>query len=151
MARKRALAKATAKAGTAKTEAVKAVVEETAKEAVEKAEAVKETVAEKAEAVKEAVAEKAEAVKDTVKETAEKTVKKAAKKTVKKEIKVKTFVQYLGKEVEEKEMVSRAKKDWTKVTGKKVGDIKDITLYVKPEEMAVYYVVNGTDSGRVDF
>ena len=88
-------------------------------------------------------------------EAAEKTVKTAkktaAKKTAKKEIKVRTFVQYFGKEVEEKDMIAAVKKDWTKANGKKVGDIKDITLYVKPEEAAVYYVVNGTDSGKVAY
>ena len=147
MARKRTLAKV-----AAKTEAVAA---ETAKAAAEKTEAVKEVVAEKTEAVKEVVAEKTDAVKDAVKEATEKTVKTAkkttAKKPAKKEIKVRTFVQYDGKEVEEKEMIAAVKKDWTKVNGKKVGDIKDITLYVKPEEAAVYYVVNGTDSGKVAF
>lgn len=110
---------------------------------------------EKTEAVKEAVAEKTEEVKEAVKEAAEKTVKTAkktaAKKTAKKEIKVRTFVQYFGKEVEEKDMIAAVKKDWTKANGKKVGDIKDITLYVKPEEAAVYYVVNGTDSGKVAY
>ena len=140
MARKRTLAKV-----AAKTEAVAA---ETAKAAAEKTEAVKEVVAEKTEAVKEVVAEKTDAVKDAVKEATEKTT---AKKPAKKEIKVRTFVQYYGKEVEEKEMIAAVKKDWTKVNGKKVGDIKDITLYVKPEEAAVYYVVNGTDSGKVAF
>ena len=147
MARKRTLAKV-----AAKTEAVAA---ETAKAAAEKTEAVKEVVAEKTEAVKEVVAEKTDAVKDAVKEATEKTVKTAkkttAKKPAKKEIKVRTFVQYYVKEVEEKEMIAAVKKDWTKVNGKKVGDIKDITLYVKPEEAAVYYVVNGTDSGKVAF
>ena len=133
MARKRTLAKV-----TAKTEAAAA---ETAKATAEKTEAVKEAAVEKTEAVKEAVAEK------TVK-TAKKT---AAKKTAKKEIKVRTFVQYFGKEVEEKDMIAAVKKDWTKANGKKVGDIKDITLYVKPEEAAVYYVVNGTDSGKVAY
>ncbi len=127
MARKRTLAKV-----AAKTEAVAA---ETAKAAAEKTEAVKEVVAEKTEAVKEVVAEKTDAVKDAVKEATEKTVKTAkkttAKKPAKKEIKVRTFVQYYGKEVEEKEMIAAVKKDWTKVNGKKVGDIKDITLYVK--------------------
>ena len=145
MARKRTLAKV-----TAKTEAAAA---ETAKAAAEKTEAVKEAAVEKTEAVKEAVAEKTEEVKEAVKEAAEKTVKTAkktaAKKTAKKEIKVRTFVQYFGKEVEEKEMIAAVKKDWT--NGKKVGDIKDITLYVKPEEAAVYYVVNGTDSGKVAY
>ena len=137
MARKRTLAKV-----AAKTEAVAA---ETAKAAAEKTEAVKEVVAEKTEAVKEVVAEKTDAVKDAVKEATEKTVKTAkkttAKKPAKKEIKVRTFVQYYGKEVEEKEMIAAVKKDWTKVNGKKVGDIKDFTLYV----------VNGTDSGKVAF
>ena len=146
MARKRTLAKV-----TAKTEAAAA---ETAKAAAEKTEAVKEAAVEKTEAVKEAVAEKTEEVKEAVKEAAEKTVKTAkktaAKKTAKKEIKVRTFVQYFGKEVEEKDMIA-VKKDWTKANGKKVGDIKDITLYVKPEEAAVYYVVNGTDSGKVAY
>lgn len=147
MARKRTLAKV-----TAKTEAAAA---ETAKAAAEKTEAVKEAAVEKTEAVKEAVAEKTEEVKEAVKEAAEKTVKTAkktaAKKTAKKEIKVRTFVKYFGKEVEEKDMIAAVKKDWTKANGKKVGDIKDITLYVKPEEAAVYYVVNGTDSGKVAY
>ena len=138
MARKRTLAKV-----TAKTEAAAA---ETAKAAAEKTEAVKEAAVEKTEAVKEAVAEKTEEVKEAVKEAAEKTVK-----TAKTEIKVRTFVQYFGKEVEEKDMIAAVKKDWTKANGKKVGDIKDITLYVKPEEAAVYYVVNGTDSGKVAY
>nr|WP_294467997.1 DUF6465 family protein [uncultured Sellimonas sp.] len=147
MARKRTLAKVTAKTGAAAAE--------TAKVAAEKTETVKEAVAEKTETVKEAVAETTEAVTEAVKEAAEKTVKTAkktaAKRTTKKEIKVKTFVQYFGKEVEEKDMIAAVKKDWTKANGKKVGDIKEITLYVKPEEAAVYYVVNGTDSGKVAF
>ena len=147
MARKRTLAKVTAKTEAAAAEAAKA--------AAEKTETVKEAAVEKTEAVKEAVTEKTEEVKEAVKEAAEKTVKTAkktaAKKTTKKEIKVRTFVQYFGKEVEEKDMIAAVKKDWTKVNGKKVGDIKDITLYVKPEEAAVYYVVNGTDSGKVAF
>lgn len=147
MARKRTLAKVTAKTGAAAAE--------TAKVAAEKTETVKEAVAEKTETVKEAVAETTEAVTEAVKEAAEKTVKTAkktaVKRTTKKEIKVKTFVQYFGKEVEEKDMIAAVKKDWTKANGKKVGDIKEITLYVKPEEAAVYYVVNGTDSGKVAF
>lgn len=146
MARKRALAKVTAKAEAAKTE-----IQEAAKEVKAATEEKKETVK---EAVKDVVEEKKEAVKEAVKtavEKEEKTVKKPAKKAVKKEIKVKTYVQYFGKEVEEKEMIAAVKKDWTKVSGKKVGDIKEISLYVKPEEGFVYYVVNGTDSGKVEF
>ena len=38
-----------------------------------------------------------------------------------------------------------------KAAGKKVADIKSIDLYIKPEEGAVYYVVNGTDTGSVAY
>ena len=133
MARKRTLAKV-----AAKTEAVAA---ETAKAAAEKTEAVKEVVAEKTEAVKEVVAEKTDAVKDAVKEATEKTVKTAkkttAKKPAKKEIKVRTFVQYYGKEVEEKEMIAAVKKDWTKVNGKKSGRYQRYHTLCKAGEAAV--------------
>ena len=129
MARKRALAKVTAKA-----EAAKAEMHEAAQE-------VKAAVEEKKEEVEAAAEEKKE----------EKTAKKQGRKPAKKEIKEKTYDQYFGKEVEQKEMIAAVKKDWTKASGKKVGDIKEINLYVKPEEAAVYYVVNGTDSGKVAF
>lgn len=105
----------------------------------------KETAAEKTVKT-EAPAKTAAAVKKTAEKKAP--AKKAA---AKKEIKVKAFVQYMGKEVEEKEMVAAVKKAWTKASGKKVADIKSIDLYIKPEEGAVYYVVNGTDTGSVAY
>lgn len=76
--------------------------------------------------------------------------KTTAKKAPKKEIKVKAVVEYYGKQVEEKEIIARVKKAWTK-SGKKVGDIKSMELYIKPEEAAVYYVINGTATGAVEF
>ena len=63
----------------------------------------------------------------------------AKKTTAKKEIKVNAFVEYYGKQVEEKDIIASVKKAWTS-TGKKVGDIKSMDLYIKPEEGAVYYV-----------
>ena len=79
-------------------------------------------------------------------------VKKLAtrKPAVKKEIKVKAVVEYYGKQVEEKDMIADVKKAWTK-SGRKVGDIKSMELYIKPEESAVYYVINGTETGAVAF
>ena len=85
-------------------------------------------------------------VAKAVTKTATKTVKKAAKK----DIKVKAFVEYHGKHVEQKDIIARVKKAWTK-SGKKVGDIKEMDLYIKPEENAVYYVINGTETGAVEF
>lgn len=89
-------------------------------------------------------------VKATIEKTAdkvEKVIKKAAKK---KEMKVKAFVEYYGKQVEEKEMIARVKKAWTK-SGHKVGDIKEMDLYIKPEENAIYYVINGAETGSIEF
>ena len=91
-------------------------------------------------------ADAAKNVAKAVTKTATKTVKKAAKK----DIKVKAFVEYYGKQVEEKDIIARVKKAWTK-SGKKVGDIKEMDLYIKPEENAVYYVINGTETGAVEF
>ena len=84
----------------------------------------------------------AKTVAKAVTKTATKTVKKAAKK----DIKIKAFVEYYGKQVEEKDIIARVKKAWTR-SGKKVGDIKEMDLYIKPEENAVYYVINGTETG----
>lgn len=99
-------------------------------------------------------AAKAEPAKTSTTEKAAKTTtakKTAAKRTsAKKDIKVKAIVEYYGKQVEEKDMIASVKKAWTK-SGRKVGEIKTIDLYIKPEEGAVYYVINGIDTGAVAF
>ena len=123
----------------AKAEAVKAEAE-----TVKKAEPVKAEPVQKAETAKAAPEKKTTARKTAVKKT---TAKKPA---VKREIKVNTVVEYYGKQVEEKDMVAAVKKAWTKA-GRKVGDIKTMELYIKPEEGAVYYVINGVDTGAVAF
>lgn len=128
------------------------------KEKVQKAtKAVAEVVEEKVEKLVDAVEEKAEKVADIVEdkvadtiEEAKEVVKKAKKATTKKDIKTTLFVEYYGKQVEEKEMIAAVKKVWTS-EGNKVGDIKSIELYVKPEDSAVYYVINKTESGKIEF
>ena len=59
------------------------------------------------------------------------------------------FVEYKGKQVEDKAILAAVKKAWTE-SGNKVGDMKTVELYIKPEEAAVYYVINGTDTGKVE-
>ena len=59
------------------------------------------------------------------------------------------FVEYQGKQVEYKAIVAAVKKAWTEA-GNKVGDMKTVELYIKPEEAAVYYVINGTETGKVE-
>lgn len=70
------------------------------------------------------------------------TKKAPAKRATAKDIKTSVVVQFAGKEVTEKELIAAVKKAYTK-KGNKVGDIKTIEIYVKPEESAAYYVVNG--------
>ena len=126
------------KAGTVSTSSAKTETTKTA--------AVQKTV--KAEPVKAAAkapaAEKPAAKKPAAKKTA------AKKTSAKKDIKVKAIVEYYGKQGEEKEIIASVKKAWTK-SGRKVGEIKSIDLYIKPEEGAVYYVINGVDTGAVAF
>ena len=150
-----------------KVEATKAVVEE---KAVEVKEAVKETAAKAEEAAKETVEKAAEAAKTTAKKTATKakaaTTKKAtaAKKTVKAKadaVKTETkkrvtrkptkkiVLQYLGKEFDEAELTERAIAQFNSVEGGVA--VKTITMYLKPEEDAAYYVINDQYTGRVDF
>ena len=111
-----------------------------------KAAPVVEKVAEKAAPVVEKVVEKtAPAVEKVVEKTAP-----AVEKAPKKEMKTTLIVEHQGKQVEDKDMIAAVKKAWTK-SGRKIGDIKTMTLYVKPEEAAVYYVINTTETGSVAF
>jgi len=57
----------------------------------------------------------------------------------------------LYKEITDKEIIASVKKAWTEETGKKVGDMETLTVYVKAEEAAAYYVVNDTETGKVEF
>lgn len=119
-----------------------------------KAAPVVEKVAEKAAPVVEKVVEKtAPAVEKAAEKVVEETkeaAKKVRKTAPKKEMKTTLIVEHQGKQVEDKDMIAAVKKAWTK-SGRKIGDIKTMTLYVKPEEAAVYYVINTTETGSVAF
>ena len=84
----------------------------------------------------------------TVKKAA--TKKTAAKTTKKAELKTEFFLQFSGKEYTEKEILKKVKDVWTKDLKNKVGDMKDVKIYLKPEESAAYYVVNGDTTGKID-
>ena len=136
---------------TAPAAKVETKVEAPVKAAEVKVEAVKAEV--KAEA-KKAPAKKAEPKKEVAKkETVKKeTVKKAApaKKatTTKKAVEPAVVVQFGGQEVNMATVIENAKKAF-EAEGNKVSSIKEIQIYVKPEEYAAYYVINGV-SGRIN-
>ena len=93
---------------------------------------------------KKTAAKKAAPKKATAKTT-------AAKRTTKKaELKTELFLQFSGKEYSEKEVLQKVKDVWTKELKNKVGDMKDVKIYLKPEEFAAYYVINGDTTGKVD-
>ncbi len=101
--------------------------------------------------VTEAVTKTTPAKTEKVTEKATKTTKKAAtKKSTKKEVVETVFVQYAGQEYDINEIRAAVKKAWIEETGKKESDITEIQIYVKPEEAAAYYVVNGevTEGGN---
>lgn len=57
-------------------------------------------------------------------------------------------LQYGEKEVDTKDMIAAVKKEWTS-EGHKINEIETLDLYLKPEEYAVYYVINGLTTGKV--
>ncbi len=97
---------------------------------------------------------KPEAKKETAKATEKKTAikKTAIKKTAAKKSAVKEtiYLQYLGKEINKDDVVKSVKDVWTKQLKRKVGELQSIDLYLKPEENAVYYVINGEETGSLN-
>lgn len=112
----------------------------TAKSAIEKEAPAKKTVAKKA-------TEKAAAVKKTA--TKKTTVRKAAsKKAV--SLNTEVYVQWLGKEVYEKDIVETIKKIWTEEMSKKESELVDLKVYIKPEDNGAHYVINGDITGFIE-
>ena len=137
-------------------EAAKETVEKAAEKAVEKAaetvektaEAAKTTAKKTATKAKAATTKKATAAKKTVKAKAD-AVKTETKKRVTRKPTKKLVLQYLGKEFDEAELTERAIAQFNSVEGGVA--VKTITMYLKPEEDAAYYVINDQYTGRVDF
>ena len=113
-------------------------------------EAVKETVAEapaekpsKKPAAKKAPAKKT-ATKTTATKTAAKTTKTAKTATAPKET---VKVQFGGDEYDFAEIKKAVEADYK---GKVKGKIKTVEIYIKPEDKAVYYVINSDFSDKIE-
>ena len=63
-------------------------------------------------------------------------------------MKTSMYVEYQGLQVEEKEIITKVKELWVN-DGNKIKDIKELKLYIKPEEAAAYYVINDETSGKI--
>ena len=146
--------KETVKPAAAKTEKAEAKVEKPAAKAIETKKDTTKKLETKAGVLVDTPVEKA-AEKTTAKKAPAK--KAAAKKTPAKkapakkaELKTEMYLQFYGKEYSDKEILQKVKEIWTKVLKNKVGDMKDVKIYLKPEESKAYYVVNGDTTGEVD-
>lgn len=124
---------------------------------VEEKAVVQEKAAKKAAPKKTTPLKKETAKKDsTKKETTKKesSAKKATKKTtdkVEKSDKVlipQVIFQFLGNELDANAIANEAKKAWI-AEGNSEASIETLAVYIKPEEAAAYYVVNGEPAGKI--
>ena len=133
--------------------AAKETVKETKKEAAKTVETVKKAAGETKEAAKKVEADvkatakttktAAKAVKEVkAKKPATRKTTKAAKNTFDKEL----FFQYANKQVDEETLVARIVED----AKEQNVEIKELKMYLKPEDNACYYVANGNVAGRVN-
>ena len=127
---------------TAKAET--AVKAETEVKEAPKAETVKAEV--KAEPAK-AEAPKTEAKKAPAKRGPK--PKTEAKKAEKKEAVQNVYVQFAGKEISTAALTELVTEKWVAL-GHRASSIKSLDLYVKPEDSAAYYVINGKESGKIE-
>lgn len=100
-------------------------------------------------ATKKTTTKKATAKKTTTKKAEEKAPATEKKTTTRaKKLAPKVVLQYQHIEVEEAELIERFKGLWSEM-GRKDSEIKDLVVYVKPEEYCAYFVVNDIDTVRV--
>ena len=138
--------KAAEKTAEVKPAAEKPVEEKTAevKSAEEKTTAVKsEELAKKTAAKKTTTRKTAAAEKTTTRTTAKTTAAKKAEPVTE------VYVQYWGKEIHTSEVADRIKKIWTEDMGKKASELKDLKIYIKPEDNGAHYVINGDVTGFI--
>ena len=134
----------TAKKATATTK--KAAETAVASDPVKTAEPVKaEKPAEtKAEPVKAEPAKKTAAKKETAKKTTAKKTVKAEKPAVTQNV----YVQLAGLEISTADLTAKVTEEWVAL-GHRASSIKSLDLYVKPEDMPAYYVINGKESAKI--
>ena len=86
----------------------------------------------------------AKAAPKTVKTKATAKTAKTTKTAAKATSTVKVFVEYQGKQMDMDAILEAVK------AAAGVKSVKTLEVYVKPEDGAAYYVVNGKDSGKAD-
>lgn len=114
------------------------------------AEIAKEVAIEKATPVAKKAKEKAAPVAKKAREKAKKAITET-KKVVEEKAEIRNtnvYIQYQGIEVSTDDLVDKVKKAYV-ADGHRKSSIKDVRVYIKPEEGCVYYVINGKSAGKV--
>ena len=151
---KKAATKTTAKTASVSETPAKSVVTASEEKAVkaetpktDDAKASVETKAAEKTTTRKTAAAKKTTTRTTTKTTAAKTTRKTAAK--KAEPVTEVYVQYWGKEIHTSEVADRIKKIWTEDMGKKASELKDLKIYIKPEDNGAHYVINGDVTGFI--
>jgi len=126
-----------------KAASAKPAAKRTAKKATEK------TAPKTAKTVKTTTAAKTTTTAKTA-TTAAKTT--TAAKPVSKTVsnKAELYIQFAGKDIATNDLISKVQEIWVSELGNKMSALKNLKLYMKPEEHAAYYVINDDISGRID-
>lgn len=126
--------------------AVKAAEEKTAAKAAEAVETKAKTEAKTEPAAKAEPVAEAAAKKTARKTAAKKAPAKKAAEEKSAEAKTTIILEYCGRQVTETTMIAGAKKVWADAG--RTEAIETMELYVKPEDGAVYCVINGEPVGK---
>jgi len=57
------------------------------------------------------------------------------------------YIQYADQEVQIQDVLDKIKEQWTKDMGNEEDDLEELKVYIKPEDNAAYYVINGDVTG----
>lgn len=63
-------------------------------------------------------------------------------------MKTNTVIEYKGLQADDKAFINKVKEAWTE-QGNKIKDLKSLSMYIKPEESKVYYVINDSINGSI--
>ena len=125
---------------------VKGKADPVIKDVMEKADPVIKEVKKRTAPATKVIKEQSEKAADAVKAATKDISETAAKKSAKTEF----FIQYQDYEVRTEDIAEKIREQYVSL-GHKLTDIKELQIYLKPEENAAYYVVNHRDTGKFTY
>lgn len=140
------------KAPAKKAEPEKEIEQVTADVEVAKADEVVEAPEEKKAATKKAPAKKTTTRKTTTKKAEQTKKTGTTKKTTTKKVPKNVFFEFYGQQtkIDVEKYEAEVKDIWLNDWKRLAKDLKEIDMYIKPEDGKVYFVVNGTDHGALE-